>query len=260
MDDNKSIYETNYSRANFSLGGDRYTRAMQAIRFDLIERYGRDRDVLDVGCATGDYLKATCGRFKSATGLDYTQRFLDEFAQSLGDDKPANLRLVCADARDMPFPPASFDLAYSFATLYSIPEAEQVVSELGRVVRPGGTVVLEFGNLMSLNTLVAESWHKAEGWAKPYHVRLSDIRRWLADAGFVIEHWRSFQILPLYAIPRRLMWLRPLSGQPLRPLLGRRLASGRMVDEIVSGLPLLRSFAFRQLVVARRSRELATGA
>src|SRR5262245_35427368 len=124
MDANKAIYEKHYTHNTFQLGGDTYSRNMQSIRFDLVERYGRGGDVLDVGCATGDYLKARLDLFKSATGLDYTQRFLDEFAKSFGDRLPHNLHLVCADARDMPFPAASFDFAYSFATLYSIPEGE----------------------------------------------------------------------------------------------------------------------------------------
>ena len=254
-DPNKSIYQSRYGQATFQLGGDAYSRNMQAVRFELMEHYGRNRDVLDVGCATGDYLKVLLETFKSATGLDYTQRFIDDFAASLGGKLPSNLRLVCADARDMPFSAASFDFAYSFATLYSVPDGEKVIAELGRVVRPGGHVALEFGNLHSINTLVSEGWHQAESWAKPHHVRLGDLRRQLDESGFVIVDWRAFQLLPLYAVPRRLIWLRPLSGRPLRPLLARRTKTGRMIDEIVSGAPLLRNFAFRHLVVARRRNE-----
>lgn len=255
-DGNKEIYDTRYGAATFQLGGDSYSRAMQAVRFELLERYGRGRDVLDVGCATGDYLKPCLEAFRSAVGLDYTQRFLDEFAASFGGALPPNLRLVCADAREMPIADRSVDFAFSFATLYSIPQGERVVAELGRVVRPGGHVALEFGNLKSLNTLVAGAWHRAESWAEPHHVKLADIRRHLDAAGFAVVDWRAFQVLPLYAVPRRLFWLRPLSGRPLRGLLGRRLAAGRMVDEVVSGSALLRPFAFRHLVVARRLGEV----
>ncbi len=252
MDENKAIYETRYGQATFSLGGDLYSRSMQSIRFDLLDRYGNGRDVLDVGCATGDYLKPRLATFKSATGLDYTQRFLDEFAASLDGALPPNLKLVCADAREMPCAPSSFDFAFSFATLYSIPDCHRVIAELGRVVRPGGHVALEFGNRTSLNTLVASGWHKAESWAQPHHVDLGDLARNIADAGFDVVDWRAFQLLPLYAVPRHLMWLRPLSGRPLRGFLGRRLSNGRMIDELVSGAPLLRRLAFRHLVVARR--------
>jgi len=254
-DGNKEIYEKRYGAATFQLGGDSYSQAMQALRFDLLERYGRGRDVLDVGCATGDYLKPRLQAFRTAVGLDYTQRFLDEFAASYDVAPPANLRLVCADARDMPLADRSVDFAFSFATLYSIPQGERVIAELGRIVRPEGHVALEFGNLRSLNTLVAGAWHRAERWAEPHHLRLAEVRRHLDAAGFAVVDWRAFQVLPLYAVPRRLFWMRPLSGRPLRGLLGRRLASGRMVDEVVSGSALLRPFAFRHLVVARRRGE-----
>ncbi len=251
-DPNKQIYDQIYRRQSFQLGGDSYSISMQALRLEIIEHYGAGKDVLDVGCATGDYLRPKLPLLRSAVGLDYTQRFLNEFAATFTGSLPANLQLVCADARDMPFPESSFDFAYSFATLYSIPEGERVVAELGRVLRPGGHVALEFGNQNSLNTLVASAWHKSASWAKPYHVRLPRLRSQLDDAGFDVVDWRCFQVLPLYAIPRSFMWLRPLSGRPLRGLLGRRTRNGRLLDEIISGAPGLRMFAFRHLVIARR--------
>ena len=252
MDDNKSIYETFYTQASFKLGGDSYSQAMHAMRFDLIERYGRDRDVLDVGCATGEYLRPMVDITKSAIGLDYTQRFLDEFAAAYPSGLPSKLKLVCGDAREMPLPDASVDFAYSYATLYHVPAAERVVAELGRVVRPGGHIAIEMGNQSSLNTLVSQAWHEAEDWARPCHAGLRQIARWLHDAGFEEEYRRVFQLLPMYAIPRRLWWVMPLSGVPLRSLLGRTTASGRLYDEMVSGLPGVRNFAFRHLIVARR--------
>ncbi len=38
-DPNKQIYESRYGQATFQLGGDAYSRAMQAIRLELLERY-----------------------------------------------------------------------------------------------------------------------------------------------------------------------------------------------------------------------------
>ena len=40
-DTNKEIYDTRYGAATFQLGGDTYSRSMQAIRFDLLEHYGK---------------------------------------------------------------------------------------------------------------------------------------------------------------------------------------------------------------------------
>jgi SAM-dependent methyltransferase len=45
-----------------------------------------------------------------------------------------------ADARALPFSDASFDRAFSLLVLQFIPDAERAVTEMRRVVRPGGTV------------------------------------------------------------------------------------------------------------------------
>jgi ubiquinone/menaquinone biosynthesis C-methylase UbiE len=250
-DGNREIL-ANYSSVNFTLKGDRYSRAMNGVRFELIERFGAGRDVLDIGCATGAFLIPMLSRLKSAVGLDFVERFLREFTMALGGSVPTNLDLVCADARAMPLADKSIDFAYSFATLYYIPAVEKVIAELARVVRPGGTIALEFGNVTSTNTMFAQVYAETSGWAFPVHVRIGDALDWIRDAGFVLREQRVFQIFPLYAAPLSRPWMLPLSGRPLRALLGIRTRRGHLWDEHLSGMPGLRRFAFRHLVVAER--------
>jgi ubiquinone/menaquinone biosynthesis C-methylase UbiE len=42
--------------------------------------------------------------------------------------------------RALPYPAATFDRAYSCLVLHFLPDAERAVSEMRRVVRPGGVV------------------------------------------------------------------------------------------------------------------------
>lgn len=56
----------------------------------------------------------------------------------------ANLELLVADGRSLPFPDSSFDHAYSVSVLEHIPEPgdADALRELARVVRPGGRVLV----------------------------------------------------------------------------------------------------------------------
>jgi SAM-dependent methyltransferase len=49
---------------------------------------------------------------------------------------------IVGDARRLPFPPAAFDRIIAAEVLEHIPEDRQVVAELARVLRPGGTIAI----------------------------------------------------------------------------------------------------------------------
>jgi SAM-dependent methyltransferase len=54
---------------------------------------------------------------------------------------------------EVPLPSASFDLVYSMKVLAHVPPIERAVAELARLVRPGGHMLLEFYNPLSLRYL-----------------------------------------------------------------------------------------------------------
>ncbi|MBV8559194.1 MAG: methyltransferase domain-containing protein [Acidimicrobiia bacterium] len=53
----------------------------------------------------------------------------------------SGVEIVMADARHTGLPPASFDVVHARTLLINIPNPEQVVAEMSRLVRPGGWVV-----------------------------------------------------------------------------------------------------------------------
>jgi SAM-dependent methyltransferase len=63
------------------------------------------------------------------------------------------LRVVQGSLTDVPLPSASVDLVYSMKVLAHVPPIERAVAELARLVRPGGHLLLEFYNPVSLRYL-----------------------------------------------------------------------------------------------------------
>ena len=59
-----------------------------------------------------------------------------------GKNRPTSVHLVQTNAERLPFRAASFDAAFATLVFCSIPSPQNAFSELRRVVRPGGTVVL----------------------------------------------------------------------------------------------------------------------
>jgi SAM-dependent methyltransferase len=95
--------------------------------------------VLDVGCGTGSltFTVPQIAKVASVTGIDLTEAYV-EFVRSRNTNPHITFR--AADARSLPFEDNSFDRAFSMLVLQFIPDADRAVSEMRRVVQPGGTV------------------------------------------------------------------------------------------------------------------------
>lgn len=99
---------------------------------------GAGKDVLEVGVGMGaDHHEWAKSSPKSLTGIDITQAGIKFTSQrlSLNDNRS---RLCQADAEKLPFKDNSFDLIYSWGVLHHSPDTPQAVSEVHRVLRPGG--------------------------------------------------------------------------------------------------------------------------
>jgi ubiquinone/menaquinone biosynthesis C-methylase UbiE len=251
-DDNKQYYETGHSVASLELRpARRYDRKMIEVRFGYLERFAPGRRVVDLCCGSGSYLFPFVPRCAHAYGIDYSRQMLDGFRVRYPEGLPANLDLLLEDARALSLPAASVDFVCSFASLYTVPDVDRVVAEVGRILAPGGHAVLEFGNRRSLNALVMDANYRDAGLAQPFNLSIAAIRDMVEASRLEIVEWRSFQLLPMYGAPARLRWLLPL----LHPWFKGPLSAdvgGRMLDERLSSSWPLRHLAFRQVVVARK--------
>lgn len=96
--------------------------------------------VLEVGIGTGRNLSYYRPDVE-LTGIDLSPAMLERArnsAERLG--RPVDLRV--ADAQRLPFPDASFDTVLATLTLCSIPDDVTAVSQMARVLRRGGRLVL----------------------------------------------------------------------------------------------------------------------
>ena len=151
---------------------------------DLAERLRRllgpfsgDEAVLDAGCGTGSVAFALGPHVADVVGVDTRIDYLE----AGGVSAPANVRLVEGDVMDLPFGYAEFDLVCCHRVLHHVRLPALAVSELARVTRPGGRVLIA-DQLGSVDPLVSLEMDRFERLRDPTHQRLlpeADIRGFL---------------------------------------------------------------------------------
>ena len=105
--------------------------------------------ILEVGPGTGYYtldVAEWIGPDGTLDIFDIQQEMLDHSMQRASEQGLTNLRPTRGDGRDLPFPDDFFDSAFLVTTLGEIPDQAAAVSELARVIKPGGRLVV--GELM----------------------------------------------------------------------------------------------------------------
>jgi ubiquinone/menaquinone biosynthesis C-methylase UbiE len=124
-----------------------YHRMLDDLEVEIVERYARGKQALEVGCGTGLILDRVAGFASSACGIDLSGGMLARAAAR-------GLSVAQASATELPIKSESVDVAYSFKVLAHIPDITTTMREMSRVVRPGGYVIAEFYNARSLRRLV----------------------------------------------------------------------------------------------------------
>lgn len=116
--------------------------ALFAETLPLPEGGGR---LLDVGCGPGLFSIAAAKLGWSVTGIDLSQRMLDEAranAQEAG--RPAIFQIGNAEAPD--FAPESFDAVVNRYLLWNLPHPEEALAAWLRLLKPGGKLLVSDGN------------------------------------------------------------------------------------------------------------------
>lgn len=101
--------------------------------------------ILEVGPGTGYYTLSVAQRLDPhgmLHVLDVQQEMLDDIRTRAQTQRSRNITLMNADAQHLPYSDDSFDAAYLVLVLGEVPDQEQALQELNRVLKPGGRLVV----------------------------------------------------------------------------------------------------------------------
>jgi SAM-dependent methyltransferase len=145
----------------------------------LLAPFAGTERALDSGCGAGALAFALAPFVGSVVGIDLST----DLVAAGRELAPANCELLVGDATDLPFAYGSFDIVGSMRVLHHAHRPELIVSELARVTRPGGRILV-IDQLGFVDPVVSAETDLFERARDPSHTRLlpdQDIRS-LLDA------------------------------------------------------------------------------
>jgi len=105
---------------------------------------GPGERLLELGPGTGYYTLPVAERIDGGrlSIADIQQEMLDHTMRRAAQAGIDNIEPTRADAQALPYPDDTFDGAFTVTTLGEVPEPDQALRELARVVKPSGRVVV----------------------------------------------------------------------------------------------------------------------
>lgn len=143
----------------------------------LLGPFSGSEIALDSGCGTGALAAALAPSVKEVVCVDAPSEYLEAARSSA----PDNARFVEGEPTALPFEFASFDLTACHRVLHHVRRPELAVSELARVTRLGGKLLI-VDQLGSVDPLRSLEMDRFERLREPTHQRLlpdTDIRGYL---------------------------------------------------------------------------------
>lgn len=106
-----------------------------------------DEVILDVGCGVGTYYETLKAKFPNQTyfGLDLSPGMLAKH--------PAAGSVVLADAQQIPFADASFDVIMANHMMYHLQDTDEAIVEFRRVLKPDGVLMVATNSTQTMPEL-----------------------------------------------------------------------------------------------------------
>jgi ubiquinone/menaquinone biosynthesis C-methylase UbiE len=148
------------------LSDERAERLAERVRH-LLTTTGSER-ALDAGSGTGALAFALSPLVREVVALDLVPELLEQGRARAGNYP--NVTFMEGDVMALPFPDSSFDLAGSLMVLHHVTRPELAMSELARVTRLGGTLLV-VDQVAPIDPLEALELNRFEAARDPSHVR-----------------------------------------------------------------------------------------
>jgi len=126
--------------------------------FDYIKRVlsaPKNSTFLDAGCGTGAHSIRLAKRGFSVLAVDFSESILKKAELNFRSSGLLdNIKLQRENIISLSFSDGTFDYILCWGVLMHIPDLEKAISELGRVLKNGGILVIGEGNMFSIQSII----------------------------------------------------------------------------------------------------------
>ena len=112
----------------------------------ITETMAGEATILDLGCGSGPLLTELVELGYSCVGLDYSLDMLDFARKNLVERSLADSCLIQAESGGLPFPDQKFDCIASLGMISYVPDMENSVAEMHRILEDDGKLIITYRN------------------------------------------------------------------------------------------------------------------
>jgi ubiquinone/menaquinone biosynthesis C-methylase UbiE len=144
--------------------------------------------VLDVGCGPGTITVDLAARVVPAevVGIDTSEEVIEAARQAAEEAGCGNVTFMTGDVAAVDAPDSSFDVVHAHQLLQHLPDPIAALTEMRRVLRPGGLVAVRDSDYASF--CWAPTDPRLDRWLQLYH-RITEHNGAQADAGRWLPAW-----------------------------------------------------------------------
>lgn len=202
--------------------GERYVPSEAGeIRYEHLHRYAwcaqllAGKNVLDIACGEGYGAAMIANHAASVIGVDISAEAIEHAARAY--QGKANLRFERGSAAAIPLHDACVDAVVSFETIEHLLEQEEMISEIRRVLRPDGFLIIS-----SPNKDVYAKWNGAHNEFHLKELRFDELHAVLAPQ-FPVIRYHAQRMAVVSAIL-------PLNGNEAGPIAIHSEVDGNIID------------------------------
>ncbi|GLQ31980.1 class I SAM-dependent methyltransferase [Litoribrevibacter albus] len=151
--------------------------------------------VLDVACGPGLVVTAFAAVAQQVEGIDLTPAMLEQAEKQVKQHGLSNATFRQGDANHLPYDDASFDVVVTRYSFHHFEQPDQVLSEMVRVCKPGGTVVVAD---VEIHPDQSELYNRIERLRDPSHTRAmehADYQRMFGQSVFSEVKQYSYRVV-----------------------------------------------------------------
>ena len=196
----KTRYDKEAQTYDAARSGHRQGRIVDMLQIQFIKRKIKPRKgkkLLEVGCGTGRILLPLAKTGVECYGVDAAKNMLSRL-QKKAAQMNVKIHFKQGDIEKIPFKANTFDAVYTMHVLMHLPDYKKAVNSMHRVLKPGGTLVLDFPNANS-------PWTKLSVMLNPGKKRtrlfsISELRKSFASYDYELDGLFSWPHI-LYKMP-----------------------------------------------------------
>ncbi len=184
----KSIkyFNKNAERYNESFDG----RFVKCMYDELVQRVSNleGKNILDLGCGNGNVLKRLEGRGYNLCGVDLSEKMIKEAEKNVN----GKAELKIGDSENIPYEDNRFDVVICNASFHHYTNPEKALSEIKRVLKDNGTLILgdpTRSSKLYLKIINYTIKFSDGGDYKIYHK--DEIKKLLNDNGFTVDNYKN---------------------------------------------------------------------